>query len=223
MPSSIVKSLVPLCISVTLTAVCLFASAGRVTWWNAWVLPGLSLASGLAFMLGRDPELTAERRNIKGGKSWDKVIVAVTVLLGPMVYWITAGLDERFHWSNGMPAAFIAAGVALAALGSALTAWAMRSNRFFASVVRIQKERGHTVAEGGPYRFIRHPGYAGMLVFTLATPLILGSYWAFLPAAATAVLIVLRTALEDRTLDAELDGYHDYARRVRFRLLPAIW
>jgi protein-S-isoprenylcysteine O-methyltransferase Ste14 len=108
-------------------------------------------------------------------------------------------------------------------LGAALIVWAMRSNRFFSSVVRIQKDRGHTVVEGGPYRFIRHPGYAGMSAFILATPLILGSYWAFAPAAATAAVTVLRTAMEDWTLHNELDGYGDYARRVRYRLLPAIW
>ena len=99
----------------------------------------------------------------------------------------------------------------------------MRSNRFFSSVVRIQKDRGHTVVDGGPYRFVRHPGYAGTSVFTLVTPLILRSYWALVPAAATASVLVLRTIMEDLTLRNELDGYADYARRVRYRLLPAIW
>jgi protein-S-isoprenylcysteine O-methyltransferase Ste14 len=99
----------------------------------------------------------------------------------------------------------------------------MRSNQFFSSVVRIQKDRGHTVVQDGPYRFVRHPGYAGMTAFTLATPLILGSYWAFVPAAITAAVTVLRTSMEDRTLHNELAGYPDYARRVPHRLLPAIW
>jgi protein-S-isoprenylcysteine O-methyltransferase Ste14 len=115
------------------------------------------------------------------------------------------------------------AGLAAAVLAAALIAWAMRSNRFFSSVVRIQKDRGHAVVEGGPYRFIRHPGYAGMSVFTLVTPLMLGSYWALAPASATASVIVVRTIMEDLTLHNELDGYADYARRVRYRLLPAIW
>ena len=223
MPLAVVKPLVPVCFSLTITAVCLFVPAGRMDWSNAWVLLGLSLISGLAFTVGRSPELAAERRNIKGGKSWDKVLVGITVLLGPMAMWITAGLDDRFHWSSGMSSLACLSGVAAAVPGAALAAWAMRSNRFFSSVVRIQKDRGHTVVEGGPYRFIRHPGYAGMSVFTLATPLILGSYWAFAPAAATALVIVLRAAMEDWTLHNELDGYADYARRVRYRLLPAIW
>ena len=197
-----VKQLVSVCFSLTITAVCLFGSAGRLDWSNAWVLLGLSLVTGLAFTVGRDPELAAERRNVKAGKSSDKVLVGITVLLGPMAVWITAGLDDRFHWSNGISSLAFTAGLA---------------------VVRIQKDRGHTVVDGGPYRFIRHPGYAGMSVFILVTPLILGSYWALAPAAATASVIVLRTIMEDLTLHNELDGYADYARRVRYRLLPAIW
>ncbi|MEI9973235.1 MAG: isoprenylcysteine carboxylmethyltransferase family protein [Ignavibacteriota bacterium] len=161
-----VKPLVPICISLTMTAICLFASAGRMDWWNAWVLLGLSLLAGLAFTLGRDPGLAAERRNVQAAKGWDKLLVAITVLLGPMAVWITAGLDNRFHRSNSMPSSAFAAGVAVAVLAAALIAWAMRSNRFFSSVVRIQKDRGHTVVDRGPYQYIRHPGYAGMLLFT---------------------------------------------------------
>jgi protein-S-isoprenylcysteine O-methyltransferase Ste14 len=191
MHHAVVKQLVSVCFSLTITAVCLFGSAGRLDWSNAWALLGLSLLTGLAFTVGRDPELTAERRNVKAGKGWDKVLIGITVLLGPMAVWITAGLDNRFHWSNGMYSLTFAVGLAAAVLAAALIAWAMRSNRFFSSVVRIQKERGHTVVDGGPYRFIRHPGYAGMSVFTLVTPLILGSYWALAPSAATALAIVL--------------------------------
>lgn len=113
-------------------------------------------------------------------------------------------------------------GVAVALLSTALIAWAMRSDRFFSLVVRIQKDRGHRVVAGGPYRFIRHPGYAGVSAFMLATPLILGSYWAFAPAAGTVAINVLRTALEDRTLPDELEGYTEYAGRVRYRLLPGM-
>ena len=99
----------------------------------------------------------------------------------------------------------------------------MRSNKFFSSVVRIQKDRGHVVVTSGPYRFVRHPGYTGMSAFTLATPLILNSQWAFVPAVVTAAITGLRTVLEDRTLNHELEGYADYARRVKYRLAPPIW
>ena len=218
-----IKPLVPICFSLAITSACLFGAAGRLDWSNAWVLLGLSLIAGLAFVVGRDPELAAERRNVKAGKSWDKVLVGITVLFGPITMWVTAGLDDRFHWSNGMSPWSFPAGVAAAVLAAALIAWAMRSNKFFSSVVRIQTDRGHTVIDGGPYQFIRHPGYAGMSIFTLATPLILGSRWALVPAMCTSSAIVIRTILEDMTLRNELDGYADYARRVRYRLLPAIW
>jgi protein-S-isoprenylcysteine O-methyltransferase Ste14 len=222
---SMLKRLVPLLFSVAITSVCLFGSAGRLDWLNAWVLLGLNIGASLVGMaiLWRNPELIAERRNIKAGKSWDKPIVRFMVLLGPAATWITAGLDTRFHWSAGMPVEAIVAGVVVAMLAAALIAWAMQTNRFFSSVVRIQKDRGHVVVSGGPYGWVRHPGYAGMAAFTLATPLILNSRWAFVPAGVTAAVAVLRTALEDRTLRGELAGYADYARRVRYRLAPAIW
>jgi protein-S-isoprenylcysteine O-methyltransferase Ste14 len=167
--------------------------------------------------------LLAERSNIKAGKSWDKPIVGVVVLLGPMATWITAGLDTRFHWSNDMPTLAFVTGVVVAVLAAALVALAMRANKFFSSVVRIQKDRGHVVVTGGPYRFVRHPAYAGISAFTLATPLILNSRWAFVPAVVTASMSVLRTILEDRTLHKELDGYADYSRRVKYKLAPTIW
>jgi len=144
--------------------------SGRLDWSNAWVLLGLSLATGLAFIAGRDPELAAERRNVKAGKNWDKALVGITVLLGPMAVWITAGLDNRFQWSKGRSSLAFTTGLVAAVLAAALIAWAMRSNRFFSSVVQIQKDRGHSVVDSGPYRFIRHPGYAGTSMFTLMTP-----------------------------------------------------
>lgn len=221
----ILRRFVPVVFSVAITSVCLFGSVGRLDWLNAWVLLGLNFVASIVTtaLLWRNPELLAERSNIKAGKSWDKAIVGIVVLLGPMVTWITAGLDTRFHWSDGMPPLAFIVGVVVAVLAAALIAWAMRSNKFFSSVVRIQKDRGHVVVTGGPYRFVRHPGYTGMSVFTLATPLILNSRWAFAPAMATAATAVLRTALEDRTLHNELDGYADYARRVKYKLVPVIW
>ena len=225
MQNSILKRFVPLFFSLAITSVCLFGSAGRLDWSNAWVLLGLNFAASLAssVLMWRNPELLAERSNVKAGKSWDKAIVAVVVLLGPVATWITAGLDLRFHWSESMTSEAFIAGVVVAVLAAVLIAWAMRSNKFFSSVIRIQKDRGHVVVSGGPYRFMRHPGYTGIAAFTLATPLILNSRWAFVPAVVTAAMSVLRTVLEDRTLHNELNGYADYARRVKYKLVPAIW
>lgn len=217
--------MVPVIFSVALPSLCLFGSAGRLDWANAWVLLGLNFAASVTTtaLLWRSDELLAERSNVTAGKSWDKAIVGLVVVVGPVTTWITAGLDDRFRWSSGMAPWAFAVGIAVAVLSAALIAWAMKSNRFFSSVVRIQKNRGHTVISSGPYRFVRHPGYTGMSAFTLVTPLILNSSWAVIPAGATAALTALRTMLEDRTLHDELDGYAKYARRVRYKLLPAIW
>jgi len=222
---TIVRRFVPMVFSLAITSVCIFGSAGRLDWWNAWLLLGLNFGAIVASMVvtWRNTELLAERSNVKAGKAWDKAIVAVVVLLGPVATWITAGLYTRFHWSGGMPAFTLVLGVGVAVPAVALIAWAMRTNTFFSSVVRIQKDRGHVVVTGGPYRFVRHPGYTGIAAFTLATPFILNSRWAVVPAVVTAAVSVLRTALEDRTLHNELDGYVDYGRSVPYKLLPYVW
>ena len=222
---SVARRFGPIIFSFVITSVCLFGSSGRLDWPNAWILLGLNFAAGVATMvlLWRQTELLAERTNVRAGKSWDKAIVGVVVFLGPVATWITAGLDARFHWSKSIPSWAFLAALTIDVLAAALIAWAMRSNKFFSSIIRIQKDRGHVVVASGPYRFVRHPGYAGMAAFSLATPLILDSWWAFAPAAITAAMFVLRTVLEDRTLHNELDGYADYGRRVKYKLLPAIW
>jgi len=206
---------------------CLFVSSGRWDWLNGWLLIGLYLGSVVmtwVVVMRKNPELAALRSKIgKDAKAWDKVLVPIVAVLGPMATWITGGLDQRFGWSHPSSPAAQIAGVILFAAGSWLVVRAMAANNYFSSVVRIQRERGHTVASGGPYQYIRHPGYIGMIGFTLATPLILGSYTAFLPAVATVAVTILRTVLEDRTLQRELDGYSDYTRRVRYRLLPGLW
>ena len=204
---------------------CLFLSAGGWDWPNAWLLLILNLIAGIAAMrvFARNPSLVVERSNVKAGKSWDKPIVAVVVLVGPVSTWITAGLDIRFHWSDSMPWVSCVVGVLAGLLSIALITWAMHTNNFFSAIVRIQKDRGHVVVSSGPYAYVRHPAYTGMALFTLATPLILNSRWAFVPAVITAVVHVLRTVLEDRTLHDELEGYATYAREVRYRLVPMVW
>ena len=210
---------------MAITSACLFGARQDLRWPNAWALLLINLLASIASstLLSSDPDLLAERSNTRAGKKWDKPLVFVMVLLGPVAVWVTAGLDVRFHWSRTFGAIPFFAGAALAVLAAALVAWAMRCNRFFSAVVRIQKDRGQVVITTGPYGFIRHPAYAGMCAFTLATPLILGSRWALVPAIFTTLVTILRTALEDRTLLNELEGYTSYTRSVRFRLLPRIW
>ena len=225
MAHSVLKRFLPMIFSFMLTAACLFGSAGSFDWPNAWLLLAINFAAGLAALavFRQSPDLLAERSNTKAGKSWDKPIVFCVVLVGPAATWITAGLDVRFQGSQSFGVPWVAFGALAATAAAAFIAWAMRANRFFSSVVRIQSERGHTVVSSGPYGIIRHPGYTGMALFTLLTPLILDSRHAFIPAVITAAICIMRTALEDTTLRGELDGYAEYSAHVKYRLMPFIW
>ena len=205
----------------------LFLSAGRLDWVMGWALVGVYVGWDIVTVLilvPRSPGLIAERARIQEGtKKWDLVLTTLASSFTPMVTWIVAGLDVRFGWTTGIPFLAQVAALVVVALGFALVAWAMASNEFFSTMVRIQEERGHTVATGGPYQFVRHPGYVGAIMFQLGSPIALGSLWALIPSGLSATLYVVRTALEDRTLQEELNGYKDYTQRVRYRLLPGVW
>ncbi len=136
---------------------------------------------------------------------------------------IVAGLDHRWGWSPEFPLWLIVLGFILIALGYVFAAWAMAENRYFSSVVRIQADRGHAVCDSGPYRIVRHPGYAGNIPPLLGIVLALGSVWTLIPAAVALIIAVTRTALEDQTLQKELPGYRDYVQIVRYRLVPGIY
>ena len=204
----------------------LFWSAGRIDWWPAWAAIAVWLAFFTAtdiFILRFNPDLMAERlAPPRGAKTWDRAIMSLFRLV-TLVRYILAGLDQRYGWTGGFPLAIQIAALTLCVLSYALLAWAMASNPFFSQVVRIQSDRGHAVAADGPYRYVRHPAYVGMIVFEFAMSTLFASWWAILAGGVCAVLLVLRTALEDRTLQTELTGYAEYARQVRYRLLPAIW
>ena len=207
--------------------VALFWSAGRIDWWPAWAALAVMfvwIAGKAIVVLRLNPALLAERLGPReGAKSWDTAIVS-TMGLVTLVRYIVAGLDQRYGWTGGLPVAAQLAALAVCALGNDLLfLWAVTSNAFFSQVVRIQSERGQTVVTGGPYRYVRHPAYIGEILYELAVPVLLASWWAMIPSGLAAILLILRTALEDRTLQAELAGYADYARRVRYRLVPGIW
>ncbi len=204
----------------------LLLSAGRLDWLQAWAF---SLAFGAMVMLyglwslRNDPDQLAERSQMKQNvKGWDKVILSIyTVML--FVILIVAGLDGgRFHWAPLSPGLQAIGWVAFV-LVVALVFWTVTVNTYLSRYVRIQDERGQQAITGGPYRWIRHPMYLGVIVLMLAIPLCLGSTWALLPGGLIGILFIIRTALEDKTLQAELPGYTDYARQVRYRLLPGIW
>jgi protein-S-isoprenylcysteine O-methyltransferase Ste14 len=204
----------------------LFISAGRLDWTWAWVYLGLAVTVvvvfGIFFLPGHT-DMVAERAEVKAGtKRWDRV-VSLLLLVVALAMYVVAGLDIRFGWTGELsPAVHIIAAVVMV-LGFVVLYWAMLTNRFFATSVRIQTERDHSVVDSGPYRFVRHPGYVGILIHTLASLVLLGSLWALALGALDVILYVIRTSLEDKTLQAELPGYKEYATRTRYRLIPGIY
>jgi protein-S-isoprenylcysteine O-methyltransferase Ste14 len=208
--------------NLAVLVVVLFVSAGRPNLPFFWVYVGVNLALMVGLAVGVDPELmeerwhpAAERRQLA-----PLLVVRVPLYVGHLAI---AGLDVgRFHWSRVSPLAQITALVLFAA-SWALVDWAMIANRFFSSVVRIQMERGHHVVTTGPYRYVRHPGYAGGVAGFALKPVVLGSWWALVPLVPILVYVFWRTAVEDRFLRKELSGYAVYAERVRYRLIPGMW
>jgi protein-S-isoprenylcysteine O-methyltransferase Ste14 len=197
-------------------------------WWEAWVyalivIVGFVISRALAAR--KHPDLLAERARFMDHEdtaSWDKVLAPLVGLGGGLIP-LVAGLDALFNWSLtfSLPLKLVALAVFVA--GYALGAYALMENRYFSGTVRIQTERDHKVVSSGPYRWVRHPGYAGALLSYLATPIFLDAAWAFLPVLFLGTVLVIRTALEDQTLQNQLAGYSDYAQKVRYRLLPGVW
>ncbi len=204
-------------------ALLLFVSAGTLVWPMAWIFLAASLIIFLAGIVCTDPALTAERSRRHGdSRRWDRTLVSAIVLLGLLVL-IIAGLTHRLVPGEQVPPPFQVVALIIMILGNGLVIRATRTNTFFSATFRIQNDRGHTVVSTGPYRYVRHPGYVGMIASTIFQPLILGSVWALLPAIIAVALFVIRTNLEDKALCAELGGYRDYASRVRYRLIPGVW
>lgn len=207
-----------------LLAAALFVPAGHLGWPMGWAFVGFLVAfSAVGFMV-LPADLIAERSRLQpDARPADLVLAGLAfVFLYPGTL-VVCGVDFRFAWSRTVPGSIQWLSFALLAVGYALSLWAARSNPFFSTVVRIQRERGHHVIARGPYAFVRHPGYAGPLIGHLVLPLALGSLWGLIPAVAGAAFLVLRTAYEDRTLATELEGYRDYTQRVRWRLIPQVW
>lgn len=198
-------------------------------WWEAWayaLIGLLGFVSSRFLVSRRHPELLAERAKFmqhENIKPWDNVLARLVGLGGGLIP-LFAGLDARYDWpgsSFGLAEKISALVLILA--GFALGTWALVENRFFSGVVRIQQERDHYVVSTGPYAWVRHPGYAGALLTYLATPILLDSLWTYLPVAAFSIVLLIRTDLEDRTLQHELPGYKKYAQETRYRLLPGVW
>ena len=199
-------------------------------WWQAWVY---GLIGVLGFIVSRvlvnkrHPDLIAERARFmqhKDTKSWDNVLARLVGLGGALIP-LVAGLDMKYGWSKtGYSTSAEVIALVFIVIGYVIGTWALLENRFFSGTVRIQKERGHHVISTGPYAWVRHPGYAGAILTYFATPFLLDSPWTFMPVFFIAIVLVIRTLLEDCTLQEELPGYKEYAaKKTRYRLLPGVW
>ncbi|NIO38338.1 isoprenylcysteine carboxylmethyltransferase family protein, partial [Candidatus Bathyarchaeota archaeon] len=220
---SVVKTVFLFFLILIIQIAIFFVSAGRIDILRAWVFFAVTfvyLVLSNLVLYRFNPGLVAQRLKIRreGSKSWDEVLMRVNNLILILVVPVFAGLDiGRFQWSS-LSLHYAVVGFVLYVFGSILISWAMIVNPYFEATVRIQKDRGHRVVTTGPYRFVRHPSYLGAILWTLSIPLIMGSLLAFVPAGIHVLSTGIRTSLEDRTLLGELDGYSDYAGKVRYRL-----
>jgi protein-S-isoprenylcysteine O-methyltransferase Ste14 len=214
-------------VSLALVGALLFGAAGTLNWPAAWLY--LALASAISFGAGawldrNDPALLGERMGSlfqSEQKRWDKALMAVMLAL--WIGWLVViGLDRRYHGSD-VPLALQGAGLALTVLAAYLVMLTLKANSYAAPVVKVQKARGHAVATGGPYAYVRHPMYAGALLFIAGMPLLLGSWWGLAAGLGLVTIIAIRAVFEERTLAAELEGYAEYAARVRYRFVPYLW
>lgn len=204
----------------------LFLSAGRLDWWEAWafliVYFLIALVTAL-WMLGTNPALTQERdRPGRNVKSWDNLLVLVNLVL-TIALFVVIGVDAGRLDGARVPLPVRAIGLLGLVPAFGLPLWAAKTNAYLSSRVRIQDDRGHQVISIGPYHYIRHPMYAGMIFYDVSLPLLLGSWWALAVGGLMIGVVIVRTALEDATLRRELPGYEDYSRNVRYRLFPIVW
>jgi protein-S-isoprenylcysteine O-methyltransferase Ste14 len=223
------KYWVGIIITHVLISITLFLSGWDLGWWQAWLYSLLLMAAGIGprfWAEERHPGLMAERASFgknQDVKSWDKILAPLMAVSLTFPLVIVAGLDHRFAWSAAYPTWVNVVGFTLIVLGYAFAGWALIENRYFSSVVRIQKDRGHEVCDSGPYRFVRHPGYAGNVLALPGIILALGSVWTIIPVILALIIAIVRTMLEDGTLQKELVGYRDYVSRVPYRLIPFIF
>jgi len=213
-------------VTLIILAVLLFVPAGRITWTRGWLFLlvfTLLMFGAIVYFRRVNPQMFAIRSRVHPEtKRWDKVVIGL-LFLAMFAIPLVAGLDDgRFHWSS-MSRLLMGLGYLLLITGWIGVAWAETVNPFFEPGVRIQTERGHHVIDTGPYAIVRHPGYVAASVMFAGFAISLGSWWALIPAGVGSLVLVLRTAWEDRTLHVELPGYATYATRVRFRLIPGIW
>ncbi|OCC02474.1 isoprenylcysteine carboxyl methyltransferase [Labrys sp. WJW] len=222
----IVKLVLQNLVFVAIMALVLFLSAGTLAWASAWAYLAVSLAVGLAsglWLARTDPGLLAERMRLRAPEQprADKWFMLVFLVVA-VVWFVVIGLDRRLQ-ASAMPLPLEALGLALYLASTLFIMWVFRENSFAAPVVKVQAERHHHVVSTGPYAFVRHPMYAGVMLYFIGTPLLIGSWWGLAMMPVFFLAFAIRSRIEERTLMTGLPGYADYARRVRYRMLPGIW
>ena len=223
------KYWVGLVITYLFILLALLISGWDLDWWQGWLYSVLFLVIGIGSRVlaeKKHPGLMVERSKFgkdQNVKPWDKILAPLMGLSLSFPLFIVAGLDHHFAWSPEFPIWLNILGFLLIISGYVFASWAIIENRFFSSVTRIQMDRGHVVCDSGPYRIVRHPGYAGNLLALPGIVLALGSVWTIIPVIVALIIAVIRTALEDKTLQEELPGYRDYVRRVPYRLIPGVY
>ena len=228
-PKILPRDLVRFIVITILYAALPLLLVGRWDWWPGWAYAALMLFSTIAsrvLALRKDPGILAERaRSLenKDAKEWDRKLVPFAAIIGPLGSLLVSGLDARLGWSPALAAWVAPAALIVITLSLMLGNWAFSENRFFSGTVRIQTDRGHHVVDSGPYRLVRHPGYVSAIWTHLGMPLLFGSLWGLIPGFLTAILFIVRTALEDKTLQEELPGYKEYTQKTKYRLFPGIW
>jgi protein-S-isoprenylcysteine O-methyltransferase Ste14 len=203
-----------------------FIAAGSLSIRRAWIYFGIAavtyFVSSLIF-IKYNPELINERaKERENTKPWDKVLLSLYLLIGFLGTHIVAGLDSRFEWSS-LDMIFMIPGTVLYIAAAFILIISMLANKYFEAAVRIQSDRGQQVVKDGPYKIVRHPGYASVILSFAAIPFMIGSLYALICTAAVFIIMVVRTALEDKMLQKELTGYSQYAKEVKYRLFPGIW
>jgi protein-S-isoprenylcysteine O-methyltransferase Ste14 len=202
----------------------LFLPARRLDWPAGWALMGFFAVLSVVGFLVLPSELIDERTSLQpDARPRDVALAGIAFLFFYPGMLVVCGLDFRCGWSPSVPLIlrWIASGLCIA--GYAISLWAARSNPFFSTVVRIQREHGHRVIDHGPYAFVRHPGYAGPIVAHLVIPVVLGSLWGLIPVAIGSMFLALRARYEETRLAVELEGYREYMQRVRWRFIPGVW
>ena len=228
-PGITLRAIIMFVLFALMLPMAMFLTAGTLRWTMAWVY----LAIHVFFTIGsrvlawrKNPGLLRERArslDAEDTKPWDRLLVVMVGLFVPLIFFLVAGLDFRYEASPELSLTVQVIALVIVVLGFLWGTWAFVVNAYFSAVVRIQEDRGQTVVQDGPYRYMRHPGYASSLITNLAVPVMLGTLWALLPAVVIIIVLIIRTSKEDRTLQEELPGYREYAQRTRYRLIPGIW